>query len=51
MQWAKKVFNRCFEVVVHWRGGRPEPHVSLKKERRWEELSEGEKHARLREWG
>jgi hypothetical protein len=49
MRWAKQVFTRCFEIVVYRRGRRPEAHVSLTKERPWDQLSDGEKQARLRE--
>ena len=49
MRWAKKVFGRCFELVVQRRGRSTEAHVALTKDPPWEELSDCEKHARLRE--
>jgi hypothetical protein len=49
--WAKSVtiLGRCFELVFRRQGRSTEAHVSVAKERAWEELSDCEKQARLRE--
>jgi hypothetical protein len=49
MRWAKNVFGRCVELVVRRQGRSTEAHVSLSKEPSWDELSDSEKQARLRE--
>lgn len=49
MRWARNFFGRCFELVVRREGRSTEAHVSLSKEPSWDELSDSEKQARLRE--
>lgn len=43
-----RVLDRCFQLLLWREGGRTEVHVSLSKEPSWNDLSDGEKQARLR---
>jgi hypothetical protein len=51
MRLAKTVrfLGRCFEFLLRRQGGKTEAHVALSKEPSWNQLSDDEKQARLRE--
>jgi hypothetical protein len=44
-----RFLGRCFEILLRRQGGTTEAHVSLSKEPSWNDLSDCEKQARLRE--
>jgi hypothetical protein len=51
MQWATtaRFLGRCVEIVLRHRDRSTEAHVSLTKEPVWDQLTDCEKHARLRD--
>jgi len=49
MRLAKNILGRCLELVFRRGGGSTEAHVSLSKEPSWDQLSDEQKDARLRD--